>query len=239
MPYKPWVWIPECVVGMKRRDCLWILCLGVTQPTVAWAYILPTRRLVGRIQRAIRKTKLNEVKGMSRSWASGRGAPQPVFEHWNLGVITRLRIRTKQGQTASWSSDGHTAGDMRLLPPSGVGESMTRILGQADILGWMATHRVDGQAQRLALLDDRVCIVIGAQTASVKKPQIWVDQSTFLPLRLIFKSVEGWVDMALMHWRGPITHSRCPHDVRVRLNGRRNRQLSVSEVNPFDLESAP
>ena len=146
-----------------------------------------------------------------------------------------VNVQNDSGARATWRVAHGAQGDVALLAPPEIYTALGMLFGGGKLSGWLRQNQVELSAARLALLDDRVYIVIGTQTPSLRRPQIWVDQETFLPRRLIFSGQAGWVDIDLAQWSGPITRGRFPHRIELRLNRRPLRTWTARSISPWSV----
>lgn len=132
-----------------------LLCILL--PSLAPAHVLPGPFVLGRCARA-----LGELRGLEVILEVQDGAEL---------YIERIVI-PKKGRVAYAAE----------RPRAGV-ETLQRLLS-GDVQGLIGALAIDVSRTSLALFDDRVAIRLGATEADDGLPQLWVDQDSFLPVRL-------------------------------------------------------
>ena len=207
-----------------------LLGLLLIRPHRVWAYIMSTPRILRRTRSALMKINVHQVAGLGTGWRSDRRTSFEFGERWIFELRTQLDVNGPGGRKARWYTGGRVTGDPDLIPPQAVRTTMDIIFGHRDPVRWMKLNQVDQKKQRLALLDDRVCIVIGSDNSSLRLPQLWIDQDTFLPHRFICRDGLSLIDIKCIQWSGPISNGLFPHRLSIRLNGREIRRLEVSTV---------
>ena len=191
---------------------------------------MPTQRVIRRAHKALRALRLHQVAGLGTGWRSDTRTAFTFGERWIFGSNTQLDVNGSAGQKAQWMSGLSATGDAGLIAPRAVRLTMALIFGAQDVAGWLRSNNIDQSKQRLALLDDTVCIVIGSDSASTRVSQLWIDQETFLPMRMVCRDGSDLIDMRCIQWSGPISNGAFPHRLTVRLNGRTIRTFEVSTV---------
>lgn len=109
-----------------------------------------------------------------------------------------------------------------------VGTDALRELLGGGLLRLLAQLGVDTSRSALSRLDGRVVIVVGALAGETERPQLWVDQETFFPVRL----KAGGRDLVLRELFSPLTGGRFPRLIQVFEQGRLLWQAQVIRIGP-------
>ena len=121
-------------------------------------------------------------------------------------------------------------GDPALLPRAPVRQLLDLLIAQADPSGVMQAIGARRDVQSLALLGDRVMMVLGAAPDDRRSAALWVNNDDFTVRRVRFATDAGDVEIRLDEWDGPITRGRFPHRLIVTLAGRPVRRLSARSI---------
>lgn len=127
-------------------------------------------------------------------------------------------------------SGADITGDPALLPRAPVRQLLDLLFGQGDPSAVMQAIGARRDVQSLALLGDRVMMVLGAAADDRRSAALWVDNDDFTVRRVRFATDAGDIEIRLDEWEGPITRGRFPHRLIVTLAGRPARRLSARSI---------
>ena len=117
----------------------------------------------------------------------------------------------------------------RLLVPRGRPRVGLAALGQlfgGDLRRLLAELGVDTSRTALGRLDGRVVVTVGALHREIQRPQLWVDQETFFPVRLL----AGGRDLLLREVGAPPTQGLFPRRIQVQEGGQLLWQAQVLDL---------
>ena len=213
---------------MNRREILWASGLSLGFPVDSAAYLMPTPRWPKRINSALNACGVDGVDGELKIWPT---SDTLTYELRWTGE-PRLTISSRATERARWSMSAGMAGDPAYLNLAPALTALAQTFSNRDIGLWFSRYGVETARQRLALVDDVVCMVFGSEEPKSMRPQIWIDQATFLPRRFLFQTAQQRVGLDLIDWRGPVTRGRFPYLIQVRLNGRPAYTLRTHRLHP-------
>jgi len=90
---------------------------------------------------------------------------------------------------------------------------------------------IDTKVDTLTRSGSRVAIVLGAKEWERDRPQIWIDKSRYVPLRLMLNADKRLVDIAWLEWGGRTTGDWFPARLEVRMDGKLVEACSVDHVD--------
>lgn len=164
---------------------------GVAQ--VAAAYILPADAILGSVARRREGLAFKSivVSGVTRRGVSG--PEQDVWEAIVPGGIHRREVRTAERTDVTLTAgsrrwtwrEGDKAAASRITPDPIVVFLAQTSAENRDGRALLEAYGIDTDVVSLSRLDRTVAYVIGAKPWEPAKPQLWIDKSYRVPLRLI------------------------------------------------------
>lgn len=91
--------------------------------------------------------------------------------------------------------------------------------------------KIDTKVDTMTRAGARVAFVLGAKEWERDRPQIWIDKTRYVPLRLMLNSGQSLVDIAWSDWGGRTTGDWFPARLEVLLDGKRVDACSVDHVD--------
>lgn len=162
--------------------------------SAASAYILPAEAILGSVAR--RREGL-AFKSVVVTGTTRRGPSGPELDIWEAivpGGAHRRELRggdktevvlTIGGRRWSWR-DGEKVQAVRIDPdPIVVFLAQTNAESRADGRALLDAYGIDPDTVSLSRLDRTIAYVIGAKPWEPEKPQLWIDKSYRVPVRLI------------------------------------------------------
>ncbi len=210
---------------MNRRDFLSsLLLLG---PTVASGYLLPRRHLLRKVSSRLQRSPKLSLELEGRLWTA-EGSLE-IRERWRFDQPgKRLECLTQAGpRQLRWDQKGDDA----LRPHRLLRQSLQRLFVEADLGALMRDLKIDHRRESLSLAGERVAHLLGAGPREPQRPQVWIDQESFLPLRVRAQEPDGLVDLQLLSWQGPISQGRFPHKIRLNSQRRLRRELELLSIS--------
>ena len=218
---------------LDRRTFVLVTGSALLLPPLAHGYVLPSHYVLKKAQKALDERRDLQVALLGRAWTGPHAPPLEIGERWLFGPVSQVDVSDAQGQRAQWRSNEQTTGHTPLLPPRALRFVLSRLFGGGDLRQLMGGLGILPEPRSLRRTDGRIAIAIGAAHDQLRSPQVWFDQDTFLPIKMIFRSDRFTYDVQLSQWDVPTTGSAFPGQIRIRKDGRPLRELSVKTVvNP-------
>lgn len=218
---------------LDRRNFMVALGSTLLLPAVGRGYIAPSHAVLKRAQSALDQRRGLQVALLGRTWIEPHAPPREIGERWLFGPVSQVDINGQAGERAQWRSNGQPSGAPELQHPPAVRFVLSRLFGGSDLRQLLAGLGILPDPRSLRRIDGRIAIAIGATQTQMRTPQIWFDQDSYLPLKVIFKSDRYTYDVQLTQWNTPITRTAFPAQIRIRQNGRPLRELKVTSVVGF------
>lgn len=197
----------------SRRVLAALVAACVALP--AAAYVLPTRALLDKLaeRRSKDSARTLRVEGTLEIFAE-TGARTVIPAVHDLRYPGRCALATDQGDArdgAAWERGRRVAPKDPALEPLMVLESLAcPVLAVHDgadreIGAFLAKEGVDTDYTGLSRLEGHPAYLIGAKPWETDKPQLWLDEETFLPVRVIGRVGTVLGDVRLLGYDDPAT----------------------------------
>lgn len=181
----------------KNRGAVMLVSIGVVALSAATAlgYILPADAILSSIASKRSDLGIDTLVFEGRHTVNGETGPL-----WGALLAGRaLRLQTERDgatQVRLLSGDREWRFSLGAAPSKPARDEHDLILsyvlpskrdpGGKRGLAFLKAHGIDAETVSLGRFDDRVAFVIGAKPWETTKPQLWVDKSLRVPLRLVY-----------------------------------------------------
>lgn len=226
---------------MRRKLPAGVVAITMVIASTAYAYILPADAILGSVAKRRAKIALKSliVEGtIERGENSGAAVWSLLVPGKAYRVETKLDDKTIVSQTMGAKRWTYALGEKPDRPAIVKDDLVTTFLGVAEPdpggkVGVRFAERlgIDTEVVSLSRLDGRVAYIIGAKPWEATKPQLWIDKSMRVPVRLI-RQVEGGTvrDTRFLGFGSPVTGEWFPRHVEVWENGNLMRRVTYDRV---------
>jgi hypothetical protein len=209
------------------------------------AYILPADYVIRIL--AIKRRAI-KVRDMSlQLTAELAGHPEPVEERLYLKWPERLRLLQqndteriyveREGAYATGEKDNltrHTGRPPDLLATLFAPGGDNHRERQERILKTLRAAGIDDSVISLGRFEKKPTYVIGARPWETQKPQVWIDKTTFFPVRYVLHTTIGsqraWVETRLLDYGSELSGERFPRVMEQYRDGRLVRRAEVTKI---------
>ena len=202
-------------------------------PSIASAYVPPTRFLVERAQSELSQVRVKTVHLTGKAWSDDRRI-RAVNETWSFGPTPRFESTVVDSTEVNESSNQPATADAQAMAGTELSQPvrvvLSRLFSGAGLSVLLSDLGILAEPRRLTLRRQRVAIIIGAEPTDLKTPQVWIDQDSFRILRLVIRAQGDLFDLELSDWNTPTTRGVFPHRVKILKNGRPLRTFTTKKV---------
>ncbi|MCC7380360.1 MAG: hypothetical protein IT384_00915 [Deltaproteobacteria bacterium] len=226
---------PEVVLPLG----LVLATLSAVEP--AAAYILPAEAILGSITRRREQIDFKSLvlEGFRRRGNSD-SAEEKIWEVVVPGKGARQESKGVDGATTvvltigqkRWTfKQGERAAASRIKPSLVIAFLGNTDRGSAE-RGFLDAYGIDADTVSLARLDGQVAYVIGAKPWEPTKPQVWIDKSFRVPVRLIEvdPKTKEVTDTRLLGFGSATTGEWWPRQIEIWKNGQLIETTTYTEV---------
>lgn len=230
-----------------------VLALTATAQLAA-AYILPSEAILGSV--AKRREGLG-FKSIVVTGTTRRGTDGPELLVWEAVVPGGAHRREVRGErtevtltvgTRRWTwAEGEKVQGTRIKPdPIVAFLAQTNAESRAEGQALLEAYGIDGDVVSLSRLDRTIAYVIGAKPWEPDRPQLWIDKTFRLPIRLIEidPKTQEVTDRRYLDYGAAQTGEWWPRKIELYKNGKLVESTTYTDVEvnePLDkgLFSAP
>lgn len=199
--------------------------------STALAYLLPADAILSSVSKRRAKVGLSSIV-VEGTVEVGENAPHAVWEAIAPGkqahrVEHKLEGATRVVQTVAGRRYSFTLGEKAARPSIVKDDLIVRFLGANapdpggnNGIRFVERLGINAEVVSLSRLDRRVVYVIGAKPWETNKPQLWIDKSLRVPVRLIQVDGRGTViDTRYLGFGSPVTSEWFPRVIERYENG--------------------
>ena len=228
---------------MTRRLLAALLVAAVGLP--AMAYVLPTPALLdlfGQRKDGLHAATLKVDGSLTILDASGGRRVVPASHLVRFDQRCRLELEASDDEALAGVYTAYDRG--KLTPPSdpaladlGTLEQLAcplisaRTHATAEVGRLLRSLHVDTAFTGLSRQDGRPAYVIGAKPWETGTPQLWLDQKTFLPVRLVAKVGGHVAEVRLLKYDDPATGAWHPGRLQLYLDGTLRLEFSAEHLD--------
>ncbi|MCP3951168.1 MAG: hypothetical protein GY697_02960 [Desulfobacterales bacterium] len=227
-----------------KNATIFLICLTLFLPTApAGAYVLKSGHILQLMAASLGKTKhfkISQNLVVHDPVSENSKIVLPETVHYSLPSKFRSDIKAEASQRIhiATSQATLTVIGSRIVPETGsLFDSYKDLLllrSRPRLEQWLDNVGIDIGISSLGRFNDTLALIIGAQYPDESVSQVWVDKTTFRPLRWIIKTEEPLIrefEIRYLQWQA-IGQDWYPWKIEFYENQMLVRQILVGQVSP-------
>lgn len=228
------------MIGRTLAAVAAVIAVAALIAVEARAYVLPAGAILSSCARRRQSTAFTSLvlEGFRRRGTSDT-AEEKVWEAVLPGVGHRQEIRGPEGTTViltvgnkRWAFREGEKPIASKIRPNLITAFLGRTDGKVEGTAFLSSYNIDNDVVSLSRLDRQIAYVIGAKPWELDKPQLWIDKSFRVPIRLmeVDASSKEMIDTRLLGFGSAQTGEWWPRQIQVWKNGQLIETTTYTEA---------